>query len=161
MSQPPATRPKPLRDSHGRLLPGGGPLNPKGRPRSGFAAAEIIREHGEDTGLLREVIQLAFNVALGRPVLLDMDYLAERAQARRDGLPDPPRRGEAVQPTITEMQRAWEFLLAWGYRKPPQEVEINGTPSPVDYGRLSDAELDALEALHAKAAGILDVPGGG
>lgn len=154
-----------LRDRHGRLLPGS-VMNPRGRPRTGLALAEAIREVAGDPATLRELIRLALDVAFGRAVCIDAEWQRQCGEARRKGEPLPPRpdKGEVIQPNMSQIQAAWEFLGTWGFRRPPQEVEVASTGNEgeprADYGRLSEAELDALEALHRKAAGILDVGGG-
>jgi hypothetical protein len=155
------------RDAKGRLLPGAPSLNPRGRPVTGLALSETIRKI-VGPAEMAELVRGALDIALGRPVRLDPEYLAERAQARAQGLPDPVPKGESIQPSLDDMHRAREWLSRWGFRLPPQEVEVSqggpGDGAMVDYARLTEAELDELEqhhdrvkALHAKALGVLPV----
>jgi hypothetical protein len=135
--------------------------NPKGRPRTGHALAEMIREVAGEPAVMRDLLHLVLDVAFGRSVCIEPAYIQACADARRDGLPMPPRpdKAEALAPSITEMQRAWEFLASWGFKKPAQEIEMTPIAGQdrVDLGRLSEAELAQLEALQLKAAGILDL----
>lgn len=141
---------------------GGASPNPKGRPKTGLALAETIRGRLErsDARALTDLVELALDVAMGRPVIIDTDWIRAAAEARARGEPEPPRKGEAIQPTMAEMQRAWDWLAQWGYRKPPTDVEVtdsSGETKVFDYDRLSDAELAELERMQRKAAGIVDV----
>lgn len=152
----------PARDAKGRVLPGSS-LNPKGRPRTGFALAEMIREVAGEPTTMRELVALVLDVAFGRPVALDGDYLNACAAARKAGLPLPPRptQVECIQPSIAEMQRAWEFLATWGFQKPATALEISSGAEPplLDYKKLSLEELAQLETTLRKAAGQ-DPPSG-
>ena len=61
---------------------------------------------------------------------------------------------EVQWPSQSERMAAVSFLHGSAYSKPPQQVEITPVAPPpmIDYSKLSDAELDQLEQLHAKAA---------
>lgn len=153
------TPPGARRDSRGRLLAGGPSLNPRGRPRSGLALAEMIREVAGEPTTMRELVRLVLEVAFGRAVELDGEWVRACAEARRRGEPPParPARVETIQPNIAEMQRAWDWLATWGFQKPTQVLEISGPDGeapPLDYSRLSLAELAQLEATLRKAAGL-------
>jgi hypothetical protein len=136
-------------------------LNPKGRPRTGLALAETIREV-VDGNVRRELVYLVLDVAFGRGVCIDTEYLEACAKARAAGEPMPPRppNAQVVQPSMGEMQRAQEFLATWGFQKPAATLELGplggSDDRALDMGRLSDAELTALEELHAKAVGIIE-----
>ena len=136
--------------------------NPKGRPRTGYALAEMVREVAGAPAVMRDMLHMMLDVAFGRPVCIEASYVNACAEARRAGQPMPPRppSGECIQPTLAEMQRAWEFLASWGFKKPAQEVEVTGASgdAPINLARLSDAELAQLEKLQLKAAGVLDIP---
>lgn len=156
-----SSNPPPLRDARGRLLPGGGSINPKGRPRSGLALGEMIREVAGEPTTMRELVALVLDVAFGRPVVLDGDYLRACRDARLRGESPParPNQVESIQPNIAEMQRAWDWLATWGFQKPTTTLEINGgdgSAPALDYSKLSPVELDALEATLRKAAGLAE-----
>jgi len=142
----------PPRRHNGRLIPGGGPLNPKGRPRAGTALTEMIREQVDPSELGR----IAMDLARGLPVIQDLEWLRKKADAERAGLPAPEIRGvEVVWPTQSDRLRALEFLATWGYQKPAEKHEFTvdraGAP---DYSKLTDEELDLLERAHNKALGV-------
>lgn len=137
--------------------------NPRGRPKTGYALAEMIRDVAGQPDVMREFVGLVFDIAFGRGVCIDADYQRACAEARRAGLAMParPANGEMIQPSLGEMQRAQDWLAQWGFQKPVQELEINGAgaaPS-YDYSKLSPTELDMLEATLRKAAGVDPAPG--
>ena len=150
------------RDARGRLLPGGAALNPKGRARSGLALAEMIREVAGDPVIMRELVARVLDVAFGRPVPLDGDWVLACRDARRRGTPEPPRPTtiEHIQPNMTQIQAAWDWLATWGFQKPTQVLEINQpVEAPaLDYSKLSLDELAQLEATLRKAAGVDPAP---
>lgn len=137
--------------------------NPKGRPKSGLALADMIRER-LDPETMREFVAFVINIAFGRPVELVGEWFQACRAARQRGEPPPPRptQVETIQPDIGDMQRAWDFLATWGFQKPTQVLEINGgAEAPaLDYSKLSPAELDQLEASLRKAAGMAPAPAG-
>jgi hypothetical protein len=141
---------------------GGASPNPRGRPRSGLAMAETIREM-MDVDTRRELIRLALDVSRGRSVCIDPEWLRACSEAHKRGEPTPPRpeSGETIQPTMGEIQRAWEFLMTWGFQKPAASVELEvsqqGEAGSFDPGRLSPAERDLFDAVLRKAHG-LDAP---
>lgn len=140
----------------GRLLPGHANLNPKGRPRTGTAFAEAVREHVDP----QELIRIAIAIARGEPAVRDLQWLRARAEAEAQGEEPPTIQGvEVVWPTQSERIAALTFLRDSGYQKPAQQLEIGPpTSQALDYSKLSDEELDQLEALHNKAAGALAAP---
>jgi hypothetical protein len=143
------------------MVKGGPSLNPKGRPRTGFALAEMIRERLGQPGVMKQLTELAIDVALGRAVCIDADWLRECGEARdRGDVPPPrPKHGEATQPTIADQQRAWEWLCKYGGFTPPTQLELSGPGAkPIDLTRLSPGEMDALELTLRKAAG--EIPAG-
>lgn len=144
---------KPLRDERGRLLPGQ-TANAKGRPRSGLALAEMIREHQDPL----EMIRVAQSWMRGEPMIKDVDYLRRRAEARARGEADPPIEGVEVQwPSDALRNAAINWLADHGWQKPVQVTELTvgqGPGSVMDMTRLSQEDLDLLEALQAKAAGV-------
>lgn len=148
------------RDPKGRITHGSGPLNPKGRPRTGLALAETIREALADD-VRRELVYLMVDISFGRGVCIETEYVEACAAARRAGAPMPPRPANAqvIQPTMGEILRAQEFLATWGFQKPAATLEVGPVGAEdrlVDMSRLSDAELAELASLHAKATGILE-----
>lgn len=146
----------PARDAKGRLLKGT-VLNPKGRPKTGTAFAEAVREHVDPL----ELIRIALAIARGEPAVQDLQYLRQKAEAEARGEAAPVIEGVGVVwPSMSDRQHALNFLRDSGWQKPTQQVEIthgDDTPKLLDYSKLSDEDLDKLEALHAKAAGVLDV----
>lgn len=139
-------------DARGKAVKGGVKVvtNHKGRPRSGTAFAEAVRELVEP----REVIGLALIIARGQPVVRDLNYLRDANKAKREGREPPPIEGVEVQwPTTSERLAAMTFLRDAGYSKPAQQLEIAPAPAPpmLDYSKLTDEELDELERLHNKA----------
>lgn len=153
--QAPGTPEPPPRAPDGRLLPGRS-LNPKGRPRAGTAFAEAVREHVDPL----ELIRIAKSIARGEPAVRDLLWLRNKAEADARGVPPPSIEGvEVVWPTQSERLAALTFLRDSGYQRPVQQLELTQGPAiERDYSKLSDAELDQLEALHAKAAGALVAP---
>jgi hypothetical protein len=137
--------------------------NPHGRPRTGLALAEIIRAQLEGPGVMAQLTQRMIDVALGRSVCIDADWLRECAAARARGEPPPPQptSGEMMQPSVAEMQRAWDMLCKYG--GVPTEIAATVTQagdagSPTfDPSRLSPAERDLFDAVLRKAHG-LDAP---
>lgn len=148
----------PQRDARGRLLPGQ-TANRNGRPRTGTAFAEAVREHVDPV----ELIMLALDIARGLPAVRDLVWLRAAQEAKVAGRPPPPIEGvQVVWPSQPDRLAALTFLRDSGWQRPPQQtqLEVNATSGPpalLDYSRLSQAELDALEALHAKAAGVVTV----
>jgi hypothetical protein len=138
------------RDARGHYLKGQ-TGNRRGRPRTGTALTEMIRECLTPE-IMHELIMLAVDIASGRPVIIDTEWIKAAKLARERGEPDPPRRGEAMQPSIPEMQRSLEWLVSWGYQRPAQALEISSGPKTAfDPKLLSQADLDALEAIQRKA----------
>lgn len=141
------------RDERGRLLPGS-VNNPKGRPRTGLAWGEAIREFMErdDRRFMRELLALLAHYATRQPLSCDVEYLRACALARSKNEPEPPpsSRGEVVLPTVGESMRAIELFLAWAYEKPAERHDVVArSESPqVDYSAMTAEELEALEAIH-------------
>lgn len=130
--------------------------NPKGRPKTGTAFAEAVRELVDP----RELIEIALDIARGRPRVQDLVYLRNAAEAKARGEPPPPIEGVEVKwPSVADSQAALTFLRTSGWQTPTQAIELSrGSDAPMlDYKKLSAAEMDALEESLAKAAGILDV----
>lgn len=130
--------------------------NPKGRPKTGTAFAEAVREHVDPV----ELIRIALAIARGEPRVRDLVYLRQVAEARARGEPPPTIEGvEVVWPSIADSQAALAFLRTSGWQTPTQSIEIGPSSGeqPLDLKRLSPEELDAYERALAKAAGILDV----
>ena len=135
-------------------------LNPKGRPRTGLALAEMIREVAAQPGVMRDLVLRMYDIAMGRSVCIDGEWQRQCAEARRAGeMPPPePPNGERMQPTIADQQRAWDVLFKFGGFTPPTQVEISQGQSPIDFSRLAPSELDAMERSLAKAAGYEELP---
>lgn len=147
-------------DANSRVMKGAKGTNLKGRPRSGLAFAEAVREKCDPHAL----IDIVLRIARGEPAVKDLTYLREMTKARRAGRPDPVVEGvEVAWPSISDRLSAITFLRDAGYSKPAQQVEIAPAPAPpmIDYSKLTDDELDQLEALHAKAAAKQLTPGPG
>jgi hypothetical protein len=107
-----------------------------------------------------ELIDIALDIARGRPRVRDLVYLRQCTEAGAKGLPPPPMEGvEVVWPSIADSQAAMNFLRSSGWQMPTQSIELTqgDGETMLDYSRLSPEELDALETSLAKAAGILDV----
>ncbi len=150
----------------GRWYKGMPSPNAKGRPRTGYALAEVIREQleGNDRELLRRMIRIAIQVALGQPVCVDLEYQRACAAAEAAGLPPPDAPHEVLAPSLNDIASAREFLSRWGFRAPAQEVEVGpgSAAGPVSFANLDQDDLDRLEAaqaelaaVYAKAAGAL------
>jgi hypothetical protein len=146
-----------MRDERGRLLPGCPANNPRGRPKTGLALAEAVREHVDPA----ELVRLALDLARGLPAVRDLEHLRKKKEAERAGLEPPPIEGvEVVWPSHADRMSALTFLADRGWSKPVAISEVSlgvsaGAPAPtMDYSKLSQAELDALEAISAKAAGL-------
>jgi hypothetical protein len=122
----------------------------------------MIREVAHRPGVMRDLVLRMFDLAMGRAVCVDPEWQRQCSLARREGrLPPPePVNGERVQPTIGDQQRAWEVICKYGGFTPPAQVEItqSAPPTPIDFKRLSPAELDAVERALTKAAGYEDPP---
>lgn len=150
MSANPITK----RDSNGRLLPGYANLNPKGRPRTGLALTEMIRELVPPELLVEQ----AYLLAMGHPVIRDLQYLRDCAKAERDGTtpPEPPRNiDDPIWPTQADRLAAIKFLAEWGYQKPVQQVEVMAPSTPrLDLSKLTQSELDEYERVQRKMAGL-------
>lgn len=135
--------------------------NPAGRPRRGFAFTEMVREVSGQPGVMRALALRVLDVAMGRSVCIDPEWQRACQLARAEGREPPPepQGGERMQPTMAEQQRAQEFLFKYGgLATTHQTVELEGVQTPIDFGRLSPAELDAMERTLAKAAGYEDQP---
>lgn len=152
--------------------------NPAGRPRKGTAMAERMREQVDPD----ELIQIALSIARGEPMvrLLDRETgrprladMPTRPSVHHDQMglarpmpisqaPDDAVIQEIVWPTFSDRKA----MLAWitetcGIRAPvPTEIDMNvnhtegsQADSPIDFERLSPAELDAYVRLVDKASG--------
>lgn len=124
--------------------------NPSGKAKSGLSLTMMIRQGVP----LPELVGLAYALALGEPVVRDSEYTRRLYRARAAGEPDPPRpsAAEVVYPTVSEQQRAIEFLAQWGYQRPAERLEIMPAPE-ADLSQLTDDELELYERLLAKASG--------
>jgi hypothetical protein len=110
---------------------------------------------------MAQLTQRMIDIALGRSVSIDADYLRACAQARILGEPPPPEpvNGERTQPSIAESQRAFEMLVKYG--GVPTDLAITLTPGEVDARpgtfdpkKLTPAEASAFDAIIRKAAGL-------
>lgn len=148
---------KPLRDAKGRLLPGSPTMNPKGRPPTGLAWAEWTREIAAETNphargtLAQEVIRSCFEIAMGLPIPRDKEYLRKRAAAFAAGEQPPAYEGEFVTPTLAEQMRAQELIRGWGFRAPPQELEVTANGTTTQSVIMPKDELEKLERELAAA----------
>ncbi len=146
-----------LRDSKGRLLPGTKGVNPRGRPPTGLAWAEWTREIAAEThplartSLAQEVIRACFEVAMGLPIPRDREYMRRRAEAHAKGEAAPEYTGDHITPNLAEQMRAAEIIRAWGFRAPPQEVEVTAGGESRDFATVPRDELAKLEAELAAA----------
>lgn len=133
--------------------------NPKGRPKTGTAFAEAVREHVDPL----ELIRLALEIARGEPSVRDVQHLRNAAVAKAKGEPPPAIEGvEVAWPTNAERLSAIAFLHGSAWQKPAQGVVVStGDEKPAyDYSKLTPAELDQLESALSKALGIVDVAPG-
>lgn len=124
--------------------PRGGPFRPGpdprrykgGRPRSGLALAERIRRRVD----LDELVDLAIDIARGRAIAVETV----------DGV----KTKQVVIPKTSDRVAALNFLAERGFVKPPTTIAIDqGGKPPIDFGRLTDDQLDQYEQLLAVAAG--------
>lgn len=125
--------------------------NPAGRPRTGLALSEAIRAR-LDPDTLNELITVALDVALGRPLSRDVEWVRENAARRRRNEPPlpPPANGMVEQPSIAEQMKAMEWLATWArFEKAPTQLEVSPGPQ-YDAAALSTEELRALAAARAK-----------
>lgn len=126
--------------------------NPKGRPPTGMAWAEWTREiaseaHPMARGAIgQEVIRACCEIAMGLPIPRDKEYLRRRAEAHARGEPPPPYEGEMVVPTLADQLRAGEVLRSWGFRLPPQEIELTSGGAKSEYAAVPASDLAKLEA---------------
>jgi hypothetical protein len=122
--------------------------NPRGRPKSGFAFSEAVRKKLDDRAM-DELLETALSIALGEPVVRDVEWLRAKAKARAEGKPAPPtpKSSELIFPTVVEILKAWDLLVSWGFRKPPVAVEASIQEAPaIDLSKLPDDVLASLEA---------------
>lgn len=154
--------PRPMRDARGRLLPGCAPINPHGRPRTGLAWAEAIREAMEarDGQLKKQLVQMLVQYAARQPLSCDVEYLRRCAAARKAGEPEPepPDQGAVVLPTVAESMKALELLLSYWAEKPVARVDATSGDLPLQAGEgrpvLGEADLRALTEI-GRRAGML------
>jgi hypothetical protein len=145
------------RDERGRLLPGG-VNNPRGRPPTGMALAEMLREAGGAHERLMAMSLLAYDIALGLPIpVAPLEWHAERARRAREGLPPPPMAladGTPVEvrvPTIQQMLAAMAWIGPTGFQRPAVSLDITSAGQPAaDYQALTQDELDALEVVRLR-----------
>jgi hypothetical protein len=149
------------------------PPNPKGRPRTGTALAERIRERVD----VDELIQIASDIARGTPMVQIVDSQtgmprAVVAHSRRldrdittEARPDPitsvklsehERIHGIVYPSTSERVQALTWIRDSGGMKPPAQMEMTvarGQDQDVDFTRLSPEQLDQYVALCDLMAG--------
>lgn len=104
--------------------------NPRGRPPTGMALAERIRERVD----LDELIDIALEIARGKGIQIGLDENGDPMIA----IPRPSDRLAAIG-----------FLCDRGYPKPPAmlDVDLHRDGPPVDFSRLSAEELVTFETL--------------
>ena len=153
-----ANSPHPHRRGPGRpFAKGGDPRrDTRGRPRSATSFAEAVRERVDPD----ELIDLALAIARGEPLVVDLNYLRDKAKAIAAGTPLPEISGVEVKwPSPSDRMSALAFLRDSGFQKPAQVHEIGPARETLrDYAKMSDEELAKLEELLESAPAAL--PGG-
>ena len=118
------------RDSKGRIFPGSGANNRRGRPRHGYALAEIIRRQIE----LDELVSIALSIARGLPV-----QVLDEGTGAMVGLSSP---------TPKDQIAALNWLAKYGGFEPPKELNIGIPDKPaIDFSGLSDQQLESLQSI--------------
>ncbi len=136
------------RDSLGRFKPGMSG-NPGGRKKGPHSFSQMIRDK-VDT---EQLIAVAVAIALGQGKRI--------LEAPADGSP-PPTVVPISIPTSKDQMKAIEFLVAWGYIKPPTQKQIaiddgrEKSRQAFDPSKLSDKQLNAMDALLEIGAGKSD-----
>jgi hypothetical protein len=162
-----------------RWYKGQPPANKTGRPRKGTSLAEKIRERAD----LDELFDIAMEIARGTPMVRVLDRvtgrprLASEPSRERDvelgtERPNPVTmvgKDEVIHdvtwPGFEDRMKALTWIATMGGLKPPAELSVDVTRSealgqPVDFSKLSDAELDSYVRLMEKAtaeAEVIDV----
>jgi hypothetical protein len=117
--------------------------NPGGRPK-GLAA--YIREQ---TGEGRDLVDMHLRITAGLDPQTPIQLEAFRQATGR--VP------KLLRPKLSDIMASTTWLADRGFGKPTQAMEIIGAPPPgddeVDFGRLSDCELELLDKLVMKAQG--------
>jgi len=117
--------------------------NPGGRPRG---LAVYIREQTHEG---RDLVDMHLRIITG----LDPRNSAQ-LQAFRQATGRAPK---PLRPKLSDIVASATWLADRGFGKPTQAMEIIGAPPPeddeVDFGRLSDCELELLDQLVMKAQG--------
>lgn len=123
----------------------GNRANPHGRPRAATSFAEAVRERVDPD----ELIDLALAIARGEPLVVDLNYLRDKAKAVATGAPLPEISGVEVKwPSPSDRMAALTFLRDSGFQKPAQVHEIGPSRETLrDYATMSDDDLAKLEAL--------------
>lgn len=101
---------------------------------------------------------MMLDLARGRPVVRDLQYMRACDLARSRGEPEPakPDSFEYVLPTIAEKQKAIVFLAEYAFSKPTVSVDVTSGQAPLDMTRLTPEQQADFDNFLAIIAGEPD-----